>query len=96
MVKSREKIGRQVLKAGMAMIGVSCLGAAVFAAPLTVTPRNKVASSVQEKTTFEPLARGPAITLAKAEAGADEDCVRVTRMTGPDGQVYATRGTVCH
>ena len=95
MIKSREQFSRNVLKAGMVAIGVSCLGAAVFAAPLSITPRSKVMAPVQEKTSFPPLASGTAITLAKAGAGEDEDCVRVTKMTGPDGQVYPTRGIVC-
>jgi hypothetical protein len=33
--------------------------------------------------------------LGKASGGEEEDCVKVTRITGPDGSVYATRGLVC-
>jgi hypothetical protein len=44
---------------------------------------------------LQPLASGPAIQLARATGGASEDCVRVTRMTGPDGKEYPTRGIVC-
>ena len=42
-----------------------------------------------------PLARGPAMQLAKAGPGASEDCVRVTSMTGPDGKQYPTMGVIC-
>ena len=44
---------------------------------------------------LQPLADGPAMQLAKAAPGASEDCVRVTRMIGPDGKEYPTNGMVC-
>lgn len=97
MIKSRNAIGRQALKYAMAGIGVSCLGAAVFAAPMTITP--KAISSAQRtsetKAVYAPLGRGPAFQLGRAAAGEDEDCVRVTRMVGPDGRVYVMRGLIC-
>ena len=95
MIKSRDQFSRNVLKAGMVAIGVSCLGAAVFAAPLSITPRNKISAPIQDKASLQPLSRGTSISLAKADVGEDEDCVRVTKMTGPDGQIYPTRGVVC-
>jgi hypothetical protein len=95
MMTSRNKFSRNVLKVGMTALGISCLGAAVFAAPLSITPRSKLVASMQEKTALQPLSRGVAITLAKADDGESEDCVRVTKMTGPDGQIYPTRGIVC-
>src|ERR1700720_2609849 len=99
MIKSRKAIGRQALKYAMAGIAVSCLGAAVFAAPMTITPKAKVFSPARRtsetKTVFSPLGRGPAFQLGRAAAGEDEDCVRVTRMVGPDGRVYVTRGLIC-
>jgi hypothetical protein len=80
----------------MAGIAISCLGAAVFAAPMPVAPKSKVAdTAVSQKASFAPLATGPAFQLGRAGRGEDEDCVRVLRMTGPDGRVYVTRGLVC-
>jgi hypothetical protein len=99
MIKSRKAIGKQALKYAMAGIAVSCLGAAVFAAPMTITPKAKLFSPAQRtsetKTVYAPLGRGPAFQLGRAAAGEDEDCVRVTRMVGPDGRVYVMRGLIC-
>ena len=44
---------------------------------------------------LQSLAKGPAIQLAKAAPGEAEDCVRVTKMTGPDGKEVPTFGMVC-
>ncbi|HEX3496061.1 MAG TPA: hypothetical protein VHT02_02630 [Methylocella sp.] len=96
MIKSRKVIGQQALKYAMAGIAVSCLGAAVFAAPMTITPKAKAFSSAQRTSAvYAPLGKGPAFQLGRAGAGEDEDCVRVTRMVGPDGRVYVTRGLIC-
>jgi hypothetical protein len=100
MIQSRKSIGNQALKYAMAGVAITCLGAAVFAAPLTITPRAKVfntqrQSSGQTKSAYAPLGKGPAFQLGHAGAGEDEDCVRVTRMVGPDGRVYVTRGLIC-
>jgi hypothetical protein len=103
MIKSRKSVQIQALKLTMAGIAVSCLGAAVFAAPLTITPKSKVFDAagqvIEHRTayspTLTPLAKGPALQLGRAAQGADEDCVRVTRMVGPDGRVYVTRGLIC-
>jgi len=43
MITSRKTMGKQVLKYAIASIAVSCLGAAVFAAPMTITPRRNQA-----------------------------------------------------
>lgn len=102
MVNTRKKIGKQALRLTMAGIAVSCLGVAVFAAPMTMTPKNRIADSGQVfehrsaySPAYAPLANGPAMQLGRAAAGEDEDCVRVTRVTGPDGRIYVTRGLVC-
>jgi hypothetical protein len=99
MTYSRIAIGKQALKYAMVGITLSCLGAAVFAAPLTVTPKAKVAVPAQQssakKSAFAPLAQGPAFQLGRAGAGEEEDCVKVTRITGPDGRIYVTRGLIC-
>jgi hypothetical protein len=99
MIRTSKTIGLQALKVTMAAIGVSCLGVAVFAAPMTMTPKSKIASTgsmVEHRSAaYEPLSQGPAIQLGRAAPGEDEDCVRVTRITGPDGRIYVTRGLVC-
>lgn len=98
MIHSRKALGNLALKYAMLGISVSCLGAAVVAAPLTITPKSKVFNAQHAsgtKTSYAPLARGPALQLGHAGAGEDEDCVRVTRMVGPDGRVYVTRGLIC-
>jgi len=98
MIKSSESIGKFSFKVLMAGIAVSCLGAAVVAAPLSITPKSTIYAQVQaaqERTSLAPLATGPAMQLGKASGGAEEDCVKVTRITGPDGTIYATRGLAC-
>ncbi len=98
MIHSRKALGNLALKYAMLGISVSCLGAAVVAAPLTITPKTKIFNAQrasETKTSYAPLAKGPALQLGRAGAGEDEDCVRVTRMVGPDGRVYVTRGLIC-
>ncbi|WOJ89828.1 hypothetical protein RZS28_00495 [Methylocapsa polymorpha] len=103
MIKSRKSVEIQALKLTMAGIAVSCLGAAVFAAPLTVTPKSKIydagGQTVEHRsayvTPYGPLAKGPALQLGHAAKGEDEDCVKVTRVVGPDGRIYVTRGLIC-
>jgi hypothetical protein len=99
MIQSRKSLGNQALKYAMACVAVTCLGAAVFAAPLTITPKAKIFGTQQTtsgtKTAFAPLGKGPALQLGRAGEGEDEDCVRVTRVVGPDGRIYVTRGLIC-
>jgi hypothetical protein len=99
MIENRASIKKQAFKCALVGITLSCLGAAVFAAPLTMTPRPKAAASAARanttKSAFAPLAQGPAFQLGRSAAGEDEDCVRITRITGPDGRVYVTRGLIC-
>lgn len=99
MIKMRNKLGKQAFRFAMAGIAASCLGAAVVAAPMSFTPKGKMLNSshslVEERTAFSPLSKGPAYQLERAAPGEDEDCVRVVRMTGPDGRVYVTRGLIC-
>lgn len=99
MVKVRNTLGRQAFKLAMAGIAASCLGAAVVAAPMSFMPKGKMLDGgralVEERTAYSPLSKGPALQLERAAPGEDEDCVRVVRMTGPDGRVYVTRGLIC-
>jgi hypothetical protein len=95
MIKSHRSFGRQALKHALAGIAVFCLGAAVFAAPMTITRIAKPSQHTSETKTAYAHGKGPAFQLGRAAAGEDEDCVRVTRMVGPDGRVYVTRGLIC-
>ncbi|HXW71543.1 MAG TPA: hypothetical protein VEK34_08890 [Methylocella sp.] len=99
MMQPRKAVGKQVLKHAIECVGISCVGAAVFAAPLSLTPKFKAVGASQQtsvaKASVAPLAVGPGIQLGRAGPGEDEDCVRVTRMIGPDGRVYVTRGLIC-
>ena len=95
MLKSHKAFGRQALKYAMAGIALSCLGAAVFAAPMTTTPIAKPSQHTSETKTAYGHGEGPAFQLSRAAAGEDEDCVRVTRMVGPEGRVYVRRGLIC-
>lgn len=83
----------------MACVAASCIGAAVIAAPLAANFKAKVLpahhDSLGRKIKYAPLASGPALQLGRAAEGEDEDCVMVTKMTGPDGHIYVTRGLVC-
>lgn len=97
--QSRKTIGNQALKYPMAGIAVFCLGAAVFAAPLMIAPKAKVFGPTHRTSetnrAYAPLGKGPAFQLGRAATGEDEDCVRVTRVVGPDGRVYVMRGLIC-
>ena len=93
MVTTRKRLNRTIIKLSIAAFACASFGAAV-AAPIMFIPRANVFHSATASS-FAPLASGPSIQLAKAGAGEAEDCVRVTRMTGPDGKEYPTRGIVC-
>lgn len=98
-VKVRNSLGMQAFKFAMAGVAASCLGAAVVAAPMGITSKSKVQDgarqSVEAKAAYSTLAKGPAFLLGRAAPGEDEDCVKVVRMTGPDGRIYVTRGLIC-
>jgi hypothetical protein len=99
MIENRASIKKQAFKYALVVVTLSCLGAAVFAAPLSITPRAKLPSASSHaataKSAYAPLAQGPAFQLGRSAAGEDEDCVRITRITGPDGRIYVTRGLIC-
>ena len=92
MVTTQNKARKTIIKLSIAAFAFASFGVAV-AAPLALVPRAQVAPV--QVAQLQPLASGPSIQLAKAGAGEAEDCVRVTRMTGPDGKEYPTRGVVC-
>ncbi len=91
MVTTRKRLHRTVAKLSVAAFGFAFFGAAVASPFLT----HKVLVAKTEIGQLQPLASGPSIQLAKGAPGENEDCVRVTRMTGPDGKEYPTMGMVC-
>jgi hypothetical protein len=96
MVTTQKRLQRQALKLSIAAAAFACFGAVVVAAPMTLSKTSIAGVSAPiTATKLVPLGSGPAITLARADQGDAEDCVRVTKMTGPDGKVYPTMGMVC-
>jgi hypothetical protein len=97
MVKTQKRIQRQAIKITVAASALVCFGAVVMAAPFAFATRARLLgdTGTSQSVKLAPLAVGPAVQLARAGTGEDEDCVRVTKMTGPDGKVYPTRGVVC-
>jgi hypothetical protein len=97
MVTTQKRVQRQALKLSIAAAAFACFGAVVVAAPLTLTSKTTVVGSNAPvmATKLVPLGSGNAIQLARADQGESEDCVRLTKMTGPDGKVYPTMGMVC-
>ena len=91
MVNTSKRLRRTIIKLSVAALTFASIGAAV-AAPLFV---QKSAMAKTEIGQLQSLARGPAIQLAKAAPGEAEDCVRVTKMIGPDGKEVPTFGMVC-
>jgi len=90
--KTRNRLRKTAIQLGMAGGFFASLGAVVVAAPAVFNLKPHL---IEASSTLQPLAGGPALQLAKAGAGASEDCVRVTRMVGPDGNEYPTNGMVC-
>ena len=96
MVTTQKRLQRQALKLSIAAAAFACFGAVVVAAPMTLSKTSLAGVNTPiTATKLVPLGAGPAITLARADQGEAEDCVRVTKMTGPDGKVYPTMGMVC-
>ena len=96
MVTTQKRLQRQALKLSIAAAAFACFGAVGVAAPMTLSKTSIAGVSAPiTATKLVPLGSGPAITLARADQGDAEDCVRVTKMTGPDGRVYPTMGMVC-
>jgi hypothetical protein len=95
VIKSRKTTGKQMLKCALACVAASCVGAAVFAAPMTTAPKTKLIGpspqTSEAKLAYDALGKGPALQLGRAAAGADEDCVRVTRMGSRRASLRDTR-----
>lgn len=96
MVRTQRTIQRTLLKLSLAAVASVSLGAAVVAGPMVWGKAvSTEALPAVTSPVLVPLASGPAIQLAKAGPGEREDCVRITRLTGPDGREYPTNGIVC-
>ena len=93
MVTTQKRLRRTAIKLSIAAVLAASFGAAVVAAPFVFVPKARLVAV--HSVDLAPLARGPAMQLAKAGPGASEDCVRVTSMTGPDGKQYPTMGVIC-
>ena len=91
MVTTKKRLRRTVTKLSIAAFTFASISAAC-AAPFLTHPITVAKSEIG---LLQPLAAGPSIQLAKAGPGESEDCVRVTRVTGPDGQEVPTIGIVC-
>ena len=91
MVITSKRLRRSVIKLSVAAFAFASIGAAV-AAPLFVQKNVMAKTEIGQ---LQSLAKGPAIQLAKAAPGEAEDCVRVTKMTGPNGKEVPTFGMVC-
>ena len=91
MVNTSKRLRRSIIKLSVAAFAFASIGAAV-AAPLFVQKNVLARTEIGQ---LQSLAKGPAIQLAKAAPGEAEDCVRVTRMIGPDGKEVPTFGMVC-
>ena len=91
MVTTSKRLRRNVAKLAVAAFTFASIGAACAAPFLT----HRISLAKTEIGAMQPLASGPAIQLAKAGPGESDDCVRVTRMVGPNGKEYPTRGLVC-
>ncbi len=91
MVTTKKRLRRSVAKLAVAAFTFASIGAAC-AAPFLAHPITLAKSEIGM---LQPLAAGPSIQLAKAGPGEAEDCVRVTRITGPDGKTVPTFGMVC-
>lgn len=91
MVNTSKRLRRTIIKLSVAAFTFASIGAAV-AAPLFVQKNVITKTEIGQ---LQSLANGPAIQLAKAAPGEAEDCVRVTKMIGPDGKEVPTFGMVC-
>jgi hypothetical protein len=73
-----------------------CIGAFAVAAPFTFSTTAYVVGvdTAPHAAKLKPLGSGPAIQLASAGEGFNEDCVRVIRVVGPAIK-SSVRGLVC-
>jgi hypothetical protein len=97
MIEQKDKlVATRATRIVIALTAVTCVGAVVAAAPIGLTTAVHAAKPKIERTGFRPLAYGPTLQVGKQFGPDDEDCIlKVTRVQGPDGRVYVTRGSTC-
>jgi hypothetical protein len=97
MIEQKDKlVATRAARIVLALTAVTCLGAVVAAAPIGLTSGALAQKPKVERAAFRPLAEGPTLQIGRAFGHDDEDCiVKVTRVQGPDGRVYVTRGMSC-
>lgn len=95
MVTTEKKAQKRALKLLAASVALLFAGAFAVAAPFSFSSTSYLADdNAPPKPKLAPLGAGPAIQLAKAGDGYDEDCVRLIRVVGPDVKSHA-HGLVC-
>jgi hypothetical protein len=100
MQSSRQNLDGGVMRSLVVGIGLSCLAAAlVFGSPIFGSPMRAdlgYRSLPVEKTSYAPLAQGPAVALTR---NGDDECVRATKVVttvqGPYGGLYVPRDMSC-
>jgi hypothetical protein len=97
MIEQKDKlVATRATRIVIALTAVTCVGAVVAAAPIGLTSAVQAAKPKVERAGFRPLAVGPTLQVGKQFGADDEDCiVKVTRVQGPDGRIYVTRGSTC-
>ena len=97
MIEQKDKlVATRATRIVIALTTVTCVGAVVAAAPIGLTSAVQAAKPKVERAGFRPLAVGPTLQVGKQFGADDEDCiVKVTRVQGPDGRIYVTRGSTC-
>jgi hypothetical protein len=96
MVTTEKRARRRALKLLAASAAFICIGAFAVAAPFTFSTTAYVVGvdTAPHAAKLKPLGSGPAIQLASAGEGFNEDCVRVIRVVGPAIK-SSVRGLVC-
>ena len=91
MVRTQRRLRKTAIQLSIAVAAFTSLGVAVVAAPSMMDRTHLMSADA----CLQPLTAGPTLQLAKVGPGLAEDCVRVTRIIGPDGKEYPTNGMVC-
>jgi hypothetical protein len=95
MVTTEKRARTRALKLLAASAALMSFGAFAVASPFPLSSTSFLADTdAPPHPKLAPLGAGPAIQLARAAEGYDEDCVRLIRVVGPDVKSHA-HGLVC-